>query len=118
MNEVAFRSRTSPYPMLEVEEAKNLILQCCLTNTVSEVIDVSKCKGRVLYEDVRSQESVPPFDASTKDGYAVRAEDGAGIRRVRDVVAAGDAVGTFLVSYELFYRHPFSLSINQWYREK
>ena len=32
--------------------------------------------GRVLAEDVRSDISVPPFDSSAMDGYAVVAGDG------------------------------------------
>jgi malic enzyme len=39
-----------------------------------------------------SHDDIPPFDASTKDGYAVRARDGDGPRKIRNVAAAGDAV--------------------------
>ncbi|KAF2890704.1 hypothetical protein ILUMI_15469, partial [Ignelater luminosus] len=92
VNQAAFRSRESPYRMLEVDEAQNIIFTTCLQDKSIEVIDITQSLNRVLAEDVYAKDPLPPFNASIKDGYAVKAADGAGIRTVRDVVAAGDTV--------------------------
>lgn len=43
--------------------------------TPVETVHLTKCRGRVLGEDVSSLEDIPPYDRSTVDGYAVRAQD-------------------------------------------
>jgi gephyrin len=45
--------------------------------------------GRILAEPLRAQEPLPPFPASTKDGYAVIAADGPGEYPVVGEVTAG-----------------------------
>ena len=45
--------------------------------------------GRVLACDVFARDPLPPFPASIKDGYAVRAADGPGLRKVAGVSIAG-----------------------------
>lgn len=92
VNQAAFRSRVSSYRMLEVNDAQNLIFTTCPQGKFTEVIDITQCLNRVLAEDVYAKDPLPPFNASIKDGYAVKVADGVGIRTVRDVVAAGDAV--------------------------
>lgn len=65
------RHRTSPYPMLDVPEALDLIKK----HTPAPQLTTSKVDpdlvGSVLAEDVTAQESVPAFRASIVDGYAV-----------------------------------------------
>ncbi|KAF5302260.1 hypothetical protein FQA39_LY10299 [Lamprigera yunnana] len=90
VNEVAFRNRSSPYPMIEVGEALEMIFSICSPDVATEIIDISQSLYRVLAEDVLSNDPIPPFNASIKDGYAVRVADGSGIRVVRDAVCAGD----------------------------
>lgn len=41
----------------------------------TEKLNISECLGRVLAEDVVSDENIPPFDRSTVDGYAVLSSD-------------------------------------------
>lgn len=41
----------------------------------AEEIRIEDAPGRVLYEDLRSPEDLPPAPRATMDGYAVRAED-------------------------------------------
>jgi len=41
----------------------------------TEEVPIKEASGRVLVEDVVADFSVPPFDRSAMDGYAVRAED-------------------------------------------
>ncbi|CAH1099248.1 unnamed protein product [Psylliodes chrysocephalus] len=87
---VAARDRKSPYPMIEVSKAFEIVLRECTQTQCIETVPFEKSLNRVLAEDVHALEPVPPFRASIKDGYAVRAEDGAGIRRIKNVAAAGD----------------------------
>jgi len=60
-------------------------------------LPLADCAGLVLAEDVRAGVSLPPFDNSAMDGYAVRAADVAGATPGRPVtlpvageIAAGD----------------------------
>jgi gephyrin len=67
------RHRKSPYPMLSVEDALNLIKE----NTAAPITTKIPVKedvlgGHVLAEDVKAPESVPAFRASIVDGYAIR----------------------------------------------
>lgn len=65
------RHRSSPYPMLDVEEALALINQHTPTpSIVTSKVDVNLV-GAVLAEDVKASENVPAFRASIVDGYAV-----------------------------------------------
>ena len=90
---VAFRPRKSPYPMLSVNEALDMIMQHTptpllkeernisglesifitrkLVSTLSFPIDALHC---VLGQDVDASMPLPPFPASIKDGYAVLSE--------------------------------------------
>ncbi len=49
----------------------------------AEVVRLSEAVGRVLAEDVVSPLQLPPWDNSSMDGYAVRAEDVRGASRER-----------------------------------
>lgn len=60
--------------MLTVDEARERVLAHV------DILDVERCPilealGRVLWEDVRADNDVPPFDNTAMDGYAVRAAD-------------------------------------------
>ncbi|KAF1919612.1 hypothetical protein BDU57DRAFT_593417 [Ampelomyces quisqualis] len=66
------RYRSSPYPMLAVNDALKLIAEQTPTPTTQEVPVDMKLGGSVLAEDVKAAESVPAFRASTVDGYAVK----------------------------------------------
>ncbi|XP_037397878.1 gephyrin a isoform X4 [Pygocentrus nattereri] len=46
--------------------------------------------GRVLVQDVYAKDNLPPFPASVKDGYAVRAADGPGDRFIIGESQAGE----------------------------
>jgi gephyrin len=70
-------SPSSPYKMVSVDDA----VAFCLTHAVPlppVTLPLSAAHGRVLAQDVHAAEPQPPFRASIKDGYAVRAADGAG----------------------------------------
>jgi molybdopterin molybdotransferase len=60
--------------MIPVEEALERILSR-VTPLGSEHAEILDCLGRVLAEDVRGGEDVPPWPNSSMDGYAVRSAD-------------------------------------------
>ncbi|OKL57653.1 hypothetical protein UA08_07153 [Talaromyces atroroseus] len=65
------RYRSSPYPMLSVEEALRIIVQETPEPTVVEAPITIDLVGSVLAEDVYAGEAVPAYRASIVDGYAV-----------------------------------------------
>lgn len=65
------RHRTSPYPMLSVEDALKLIAEHTPEPQVVKAAVNESIVGNVLAEDVKATESVPAFRASIVDGYAV-----------------------------------------------
>lgn len=71
------RHRSSPYPMLSVEEALKQISEHTPEPTIVRAIVNESVVGHVLAEDVQAIESVPAFRASIVDGYAVIAGEGA-----------------------------------------
>ncbi len=54
-----------------------------------EPVALNEARGRVLARDVTALRDQPPFSASAMDGWAVRAGDGAGARRIIGESAAG-----------------------------
>ncbi|CAO1396901.1 unnamed protein product [Diamesa hyperborea] len=70
--------RNSIYPMMEVEQALDMIY--------------SKIKKQSEPEEVRSNLNCPPFRASIKDGYAVKSSSIAKNRIVISYVSAGEPV--------------------------
>lgn len=60
--------------LLAVAEAKQRILDG-LDKTTTEMVSYSSALGRTLAAPVRAKASVPAFDLSAMDGYAVRGED-------------------------------------------
>ncbi len=65
------RHRSSPYPMLSVDDALKLIEEHTPSpEPIGSKVD-STLVGAVLAEDVTAKENVPAFRASIVDGYAV-----------------------------------------------
>jgi molybdopterin molybdotransferase len=58
-----------------------------------EEVPLAQAFGRVLADDVRADRDQPPFNRSTRDGYAVRAVDVPGVLRVGGEIAAGQELG-------------------------
>ncbi|RHZ60271.1 hypothetical protein CDV55_106580 [Aspergillus turcosus] len=69
------RYRSSPYPMLSVDEALKLVSQHTPEPAVIEVPVTPSLVGSVVAEDVYAGEAVPAYRASIVDGYAVIAPD-------------------------------------------
>ena len=77
--------------MLSVEEHRARIAELIGELPIVN-LPVAACLGLVLAEDVRSPVSLPPFDNSAMDGYAVRAAElrGAGQDTPVELPVAGD----------------------------
>ncbi|XP_058130038.1 molybdenum cofactor synthesis protein cinnamon [Anopheles ziemanni] len=73
--------RNSPYPMIAASEALKKILQ----HTPASTNPPKKQLSRI---------NIPPFRASIKDGYAVKANGGKGVKKVIGYVSAGDSIIT------------------------
>ena len=61
--------------LLSVEEAREKVFAAIERPTESEVAWLSEALGRVAFETVTSPISLPPWDNSAMDGYAIRAAD-------------------------------------------
>ena len=78
----------SPYPMIPVEQAINIILQ--EVHPLPPVrVPFTDALGLVLAEDVQAVEPMPPFRAASVDGYAVIAADPTPVRRIAGDQSAG-----------------------------
>lgn len=60
--------------MLGVAEASRSILEH-ISRLSPERVEIGECDGRVLAENVISRVSMPPWDNSSMDGYALRSAD-------------------------------------------
>jgi molybdopterin molybdotransferase len=60
--------------MIDYEDARKKVLSRARP-LEPEVIALVKAFGRVLAEDIKAREPVPPFRKATMDGYAVRSQD-------------------------------------------
>ncbi len=59
---------------VSVETALQIMLDS-VTTVGHERVHLLEAAGRILYEDIRSDINIPPFDNSAMDGYAVRSTD-------------------------------------------
>jgi molybdopterin molybdotransferase len=78
-------STTSDTRVLGFAEALETVLRHAagVHATGVETVGLLASAGRVLAEDVVADRDQPPFDRATRDGFAVRAEEWAGGRRLR-----------------------------------
>ncbi len=87
--------------LLSVEEARERVFAAIERSTEPEVAWLSEALGRVAAESITSPISLPPWDNSAMDGYAIRGADTASATEeapatfdVIGEVAAGQAPGT------------------------
>ena len=66
------RHRQSPYPMLSVDDALEIISEQTPSPTTITLLVNEALVGYVLAADVTAPEAVPAFRASIVDGYAIR----------------------------------------------
>ncbi|XP_041070717.1 gephyrin b isoform X1 [Carcharodon carcharias] len=97
ISKVARRHRMSPFPLTSMDKAFITVLE--MTPVLgTEIINYRDGMGRVLAQDVFAKDNLPPFPASVKDGYAVRAADGPGDRFIIGESQAGEQM-IFFYSY-------------------
>lgn len=65
------RYRESPYPMVSIENAIQLILKHTPSPKIVSMGVDAPLIGHVLAEDIPAKEAVPAYRASTVDGYAI-----------------------------------------------
>jgi molybdopterin molybdotransferase len=78
--------------MISSKEATDIVMSN-LTDWGMEEVDIAKCSGRVLREEIIADRDFPPFDRVTMDGIAIRFEDfESGIKayRIADIQMAGE----------------------------
>ncbi|KAI4382195.1 hypothetical protein MLD38_008190 [Melastoma candidum] len=79
--------------MISVDEALATVLSVA-KRLPSVVVPLHEALGKVLADDIRAADPLPPYPASVKDGYAVIADDGPGEYPVITESRAGnDGVG-------------------------
>jgi molybdopterin molybdotransferase len=64
--------------MLSYSEARKKVIEAVSSKrgiALAERVTLRDALGRVLTEEIAADRDYPPFDRSTRDGYAVRAED-------------------------------------------
>ncbi|KAF6130234.1 gephyrin [Phyllostomus discolor] len=89
ITKVARRHRMSPFPLTSMDKAFITVLE--MTPVLgTEIINYRDGMGRVLAQDIYAKDNLPPFPASVKDGYAVRAADGPGDRFIIGESQAGE----------------------------
>jgi molybdopterin molybdotransferase len=83
--------------MIRFEDARRKVIEeAGRSKSVRPTIfrNISECLGYVLAEEIHTDRAYPPFDRSTRDGYAVRAVEtgqGKALRCIGEI-KAGDAV--------------------------
>ncbi|XP_078434389.1 molybdopterin biosynthesis CNX1 protein / molybdenum cofactor biosynthesis enzyme CNX1 (CNX1) [Wolffia australiana] len=75
--------------MITAEEALCIVLGAA-RRLDPVILPIENALGRILAEDVRGREPLPPYRASVKDGYAVIASDGPGEYPVITELRAGN----------------------------
>ncbi len=87
--------RESPYPMVQIGEARHIIAEHALALGIEEASALA-ADGRILAEDVYAGAPIPDMPKSAVDGYALIADDGIAPRRVLAELTAGNASGISL----------------------
>ena len=89
--------------MLTYEQARNKVIEEVGKSKgprATQIVNVWDALGFVLAQEVRTDRGYPPFDRSTRDGYAVRSKEavpGAGLKCVGEI-KAGDTVSAALAA--------------------
>jgi molybdopterin molybdotransferase len=60
--------------LLDLDQARRIVVESCAP-LPPERVPLGRALGRSLADEVRSEVSIPPFDNSAMDGFAVRAEE-------------------------------------------
>ena len=78
--------------MIKFEEAFSILMNTKNRYVAQcETVDLDNALGRILFEDVKSDMNMPPFDKAAMDGYACRKDDIYNELEVIEIIAAGQA---------------------------
>ncbi|CAN1265940.1 Molybdopterin biosynthesis protein CNX1 [Linum perenne] len=89
--------------MISTEDALRIVLEAA-QRLPPATVPLHEALGKVLAEEIRAQDPLPPYPASVKDGYAVIASDGPGEYPVITESRAGnDAIGVTLIPGTVAY---------------
>ncbi|KAJ7034160.1 MoaB/Mog domain-containing protein [Mycena alexandri] len=94
------RHRVSPYPLISLEDALDLVQKNTTTLGVKKRLVTHELSGHVLAEDVYAPQNVPPTSTTSVDGYALRSTDPAGIYKV--LTSQNHSVGTPLPAGSIY----------------
>jgi molybdopterin molybdotransferase len=74
--------------VLSFEDARRVVEEqaALVEQNETDFVDLLAAAGRVLAEPVQADRDIPPFPRSTRDGYAVRAEDLASLPATLNVI--------------------------------
>ena len=85
---------------LSFPEARACILQSVKPSMGTEEVSLLDSDGRILAEPIHADRDYPPFPRSSRDGFAVKAENLPGELRVIGEVRAGESFPDMLVAGE------------------
>jgi molybdopterin molybdotransferase len=74
--------------MILIEEAEKILNEITFRPETEEV-SLMDSLGRVLGQDIVSRISMPPFNKSAMDGYAIRSDDDSETFKIVEIIAAG-----------------------------
>jgi len=77
--------------MITFDEALRRLSSVSFPKPKTEIIFLNRASGRILAEEVRADQGMPPFDKSTMDGYALSRADTVKGAHLAFTVAAGAA---------------------------
>jgi molybdopterin molybdotransferase len=85
--------------MLTYQQARQTVMDQVAARQrplAKQTVPILEALGRVLASELRADRAYPPFDRSTRDGYAVRAEEATSGAKLRCAgeIKAGDSVET------------------------
>lgn len=90
--------------MISVEEALEIVISASKHRLQPVTVSINDAIGKVLAQDIRAPDPLPPYPASIKDGYAVIAADGPGEYPVITESRAGnDGLGVTVTPGTLAY---------------
>lgn len=75
---------------LDFDEAFNKSLELANKNSTVEIIPISEALGRVISKDIICKKSLPSFDNSAMDGFAIKFSDAGKTLKINKVIFAGD----------------------------
>ncbi|PWA44148.1 molybdopterin biosynthesis CNX1 protein / molybdenum cofactor biosynthesis enzyme CN [Artemisia annua] len=95
---------TGGLKMISVEEALEIVITASKHRLEPVTVSINDAIGKVLAQDIRAPDPLPPYPASIKDGYAVIAADGPGEYPVITESRAGnDGLGVTVTPGTLAY---------------